>query len=264
MTTHQADVGLLEDLFGLSGEVAVITGAGAGLGKEIASLLAGAGATVVIADVRLDAAQSAADELGERAVAMSVDVTDEASVVALFDRVDNELDGASILVNNAGIYPNRMLVDMSVEDWDLVQSINLRGPFLCSREAVKGMRARGRGGRIVNISSIAALHPALMGNTHYTSSKAGLIMLTKTLALEVAADRILVNAVLPGGMATETREARVADAATWAGPATGPGRFLLGVAPPIKHASAVLYLASPAGGHITGQTLVVDGGFMIS
>lgn len=259
--------GMLREMFGLVGEVAVVTGGGAGLGKEIALLLAGAGATVVIADVRADVAEATAGELrsaGNAALAVAVDVVDEESVVAMFDRIDRELGGATILVNNAGIYPNRLLVDMTVDDWDRVQNINLRGPFICCREAVTRLKARGRPGRIVNISSIAALHPALLGNTHYTSSKAGLTMLTKTLALEVAADGILVNAVLPGGIMTETRQARMDDAASWSGPATQPGRFLLGVAHPSKHAAAVLFMASPAASHVTGQTLVVDGGFLIS
>jgi NAD(P)-dependent dehydrogenase (short-subunit alcohol dehydrogenase family) len=263
----QIDVTMFEDMFGLAGEVAVVTGAGAGLGVEIASQLAGAGATAVIADIRLDAAESVAERLrseGREALAVEVDVTEEDSVVAMFDRVDEELGGATILVNNAGIYPNKLLVEMEAEDWDLVQSINLRGPFLCCREVVRRLQKTGRPGRIVNISSIAALHPALLGNTHYTASKGGLTMLTKTLALEVAGDGILVNAVLPGGIMTETRQARMDDTATWAGPATQPGRFLLGVAHPSKHAAAALFLASPAASHITGQTLVVDGGFLIS
>jgi NAD(P)-dependent dehydrogenase (short-subunit alcohol dehydrogenase family) len=261
------NLAMLEGLFSLAGQTAVITGAGAGLGREIASLLAGAGAVVVIADVRAEVGRAAAAELqsdGHAAVAVTADVTDEDSVIELFDHVDRELGGATILVNNAGIYPNRMLVDMTVEDWDRVQSINLRGAFLCCREAVRRLQAATRPGRIVNISSIAAQHPALMGNTHYTASKAGLMMLTKTLALEVAADGILVNAVLPGGIMTETRQTRMDDAETWAGPATQPGRFLLGVAHPSKHAAAVLFLASPAASHITGQGLVVDGGFLIS
>jgi len=263
----EPDDAMFRDMFGLAGEVAVITGGGAGLGKEIARLLSGAGAGVVVADIRPEVAESTAAELrsaGRAALAVAADVTDEASVIALFKRVDDELGGATILVNNAGIYPNRMLVDMSVEEWDRVQSINLRGAFLCSREAVRRLQARRRPGRIVNISSIAAVHPALMGNTHYTASKAGVTMLTKTLALEVAADGILVNAVMPGGIMTETRQARMDDAATWSGPATQPGRFLLGVAHPSKHAAAVLFLASPCASHITGQTLVADGGFLIS
>lgn len=255
------DTPMLEEMFGLAGEVAVVTGAGAGLGKEIATLLARAGATVVIADVRADAAETVAGELrgrGHNALAIEADVADEQSVLALFTRVEEELGGATILVNNAGIYPNQLLVDMSVTDWDRVQSINLRGAFLCSREAVRSLQTRRRDGRIVNISSIAALHAPLIGDTSYTASKAGLTGFTKALALEVATNGIRVNAVLPGGVMTETRPAGLT------GPATQPGRFLLGVAHPSKHAAAVLFLTSPAASHMTGETLVVDGGFLIS
>lgn len=254
------DTPMLEAMFGLAGEVAVVTGAGAGLGKEIASLLARAGAAVVIADMRADAAETVAGELrgrGHNALAIEAGVAEQ-SVLALFTRVEEELGGVTILVNNAGIYPNQLLVDMSVTDWDRVQSINLRGAFLCSREAVRSLQTRRRDGRIVNISSIAALHAPLIGDTSYTASKAGLTGFTKALALEVATDGIRVNAVLPGGVMTETRPTGLT------GPATQPGRFLLGVAPLSKHAAAVLFLASPAASHMTGETLVVDGGFLIS
>jgi NAD(P)-dependent dehydrogenase (short-subunit alcohol dehydrogenase family) len=253
---------MLEEMFGLAGEVAVITGAGAGLGEEIASQLARAGASVVIADVRSDAADSVASDLRSRghvALAVEADVAEESSVIALFERVEAELGGVTVLVNNAGVYPAKLLVEMSVTEWDRVQAINLRGAFLCCREAVRSLQARSRPGRIVNVSSISALHPPLMGQTAYSASKAGLTMLTKTLALEVAGDGILVNAVLPGGVMTDRRPT-----GGLGGPAAQPGRWLLGVAHPSKHAAAVLFLASPAASHMTGELLVVDGGFLIS
>jgi NAD(P)-dependent dehydrogenase (short-subunit alcohol dehydrogenase family) len=110
----------------------------------------------------------------------------------------------TILVNNAGIYPSQLLAEMSAQDWDRIQNINLRGAFLCSREAVRGQQARSPG-RIVNISSISAVHPPCWDTPDTRRPKAGLVMLTKTLALEVASDGILVNAVLPGGVMTDRR-----------------------------------------------------------
>lgn len=258
---------LLVSLFGLQGQTAVITGGGAGLGRELALMFSGAGAQVVVADIDANAAATVANEVGDRggrALDQPVDVTDEKSVVALFDRVQAELGGATILVNNVGVYPNRPLLEMSVADWEFVQDVNLKGTFLCTREAVKQMIAAGKGGRIVNISSIASVHPALHGNSHYCASKAGVNMFTKEVALEVAEHGINVNVLLPGGVMTETRAKRVAAASTWRGPATDSGRFLLGTAPPWKHAAGALFLASPGAAHITGQALIADGGFLIS
>ena len=258
---------VLLSMFDLTGRTAIVTGGGAGLGFEISILLSRAGATVVVADVDLAAAEKTVKEItadGGSARAVRTDVSDEESVLALFEVLESDFDGVDILVNNAGIYPNKPIEDLTAADWDKVHSINLRGPFLLTREAVKQMRAHQRGGRIVNISSIASMHPALLGNTHYASSKAGLNMLTKALALEVAKDGITVNAVCPGGVMSETRKERMTDTVNWGGPATDSSRFLLGLGAPVKHAAPVLFLASPAGGHITGQTIVVDGGFLIS
>lgn len=265
--TRDAARAMIHAMFSLEGSTAVVTGGGAGLGREISLLLARAGATVVVADVNLGAARQTAKEItaeGGSARAVRTDVADEQSVLDLYTVLQSDFDGVDILVNNAGIYPNKPIDELTVEDWDTVHSINLRGPFLLMREAVKQMRLHRRGGRIINISSIASVHPALTGNTHYASSKAGLNMLTKALALEVAADGITVNAVLPGGVMTQTRKKRMGDTVNWGGPATDGARFLLGLAPPVKHATPVLFLASPASDHITGQTIVVDGGFLIS
>lgn len=254
-------------LFALDGQIAVVTGAGTGLGKAIAITLALAGAAVAVADVDAPAAAAVAAEIrgrGLNASSFHVDVTDESSVVALFRAVADALGGTQILVNNAGIYPNKTITEMTGPDWDRVNNVNLRGPFLCAREAIEQMRAAGKGGRIVNISSVNSLHPTLVGNAHYGASKAGLNMLTKSIALECAKDGINANVLVPGGILTENRTKRMSSAEQWVGPAADADRFLLGVAPPWKHAAAVLFLVSPAAAHMTGQSMVTDGGFLIS
>lgn len=258
---------LLTSLFGLEGQVAIITGGGAGLGSDLSLMFAGAGAHVVVADLDETAAMTVAADIsarGGKASARHVDVTDESSVLALFAYTTDKLGGVDILINNVGAYPNKPLLEMTVGDWQFVQDVNLKGTFLCTREAVRSMKEQGRGGRIVNISSIASMHPALHGNAHYCASKGGVNMFTKEVALEAAEWGINVNVLAPGGVMTETRAKRVASAATWRGPATDSTRFLLGTAPPWKHAAGALFLASLGASHITGQVLVADGGFLIS
>jgi NAD(P)-dependent dehydrogenase (short-subunit alcohol dehydrogenase family) len=257
---------LFAALFGLDGQTAVVTGAAAGLGREIATGLAIAGASVALADIDLEAAEIASAAVrsrGHRAQAFEADITSERSVVDLFERVSTDVGPPSILVNNAGIYPLTPLVDMTVEEWDRVQHINLRGAFLCTREAVRRMRRAGQGGRVINISSMAAVHPALDGQTHYAASKAGLVGLTMTSAHETAADGININVILPGGVLTETRATSSGDP-SWTGPAADIARFLLGPAPPWKHVVPVLFLAGPGAAHMTGQSMIVDGGFQLS
>lgn len=258
---------LLTSLFGLEGQVAIVTGGGAGLGSDLSRMFAGAGAHVVVADLDEAAAKTVAAEISDRggkASARHLDVTDEDSVIALFAYVAAELGGIDVLINNVGAYPNKPLLEMTVGDWQFVQDVNLKGTFLCTREGVRNMKEQGRGGRIVNISSIASMHPALHGNAHYCASKGGVNMFTKEVALEAAEWGINVNVLAPGGVMTETRAKRVASAATWRGPATDSKRFLLGTAPPWKHAAGALFLASRGAAHITGQILVADGGFLIS
>ncbi|MEP6785237.1 MAG: SDR family NAD(P)-dependent oxidoreductase [Sphingomonadales bacterium] len=258
---------LLTSLFSLEGQVAIITGGGAGLGSDLSLMFAAAGAHVVTADLNHDGAKGVADQIrgrGGAATALHVDVTDEASVIAMFDHVRRELGGVDVLINNVGAYPNKPILDVTVSDWEFVQDVNLKGTFLCTREALRQMKDLSKKGRIVNISSIASMHPALLGNASYCASKGGVNMFTKEVALEAAEWGINVNVLAPGGVLTETRAKLSASANNWRGPATQPGRFLLGAAPPWKHAACALFLASAAATHITGQVLVADGGFLIS
>jgi|SRR5579859_2758226 NAD(P)-dependent dehydrogenase (short-subunit alcohol dehydrogenase family) len=257
----------VESLFNLGGRVALVTGAGSGIGRETALLLASAGAIVVAADLNEEGAQQTVAQIetaAGKSIAVKVDIGDEASIIAMFEAVHARLGRLDVLVNNAGIYPKTSFVDTSAEKWDRVLRVNLRGTFLCMREAVKRMQAAGTGGSIINISSVASLQPVIFDNGDYGASKAGVNNLTKVAALEFAADRIRVNAVLPGGVATEGAAAstKVHQAH---GPITQPGRMPLGrmgVAADI--ASAVLFFASPAADYVTGQLLAVDGGFQIS
>ncbi len=255
----------LQELFGLAGLRAVVTGGASGIGKGIARRLAEAGAEVAVCDLNAEGAAAVARELGGFGVrSMSVggsDVSDETSVAAMIAEVREELGAIDILVNNAGIYPTGPVAEMDVADWDRVMAVNLRGPLLCMRETVKVMRAKGKGGAILNVSSIDSMHPSFVGMSHYGASKGGLNMLTRSAALEFAPDQITVNAICPGGVETEgTQEA------------FGDGlkeqlelRIPLGrVSTPDEIGGVSLFLVSPAARYITGATLVVDGGYLIS
>lgn len=254
-------------LFGLQNKCAVVTGGGAGIGRSVARLLAKAGARVVVADVNVATALVVAGELNAAAagsaVGISCDVSSESSVVALFDATVQQFGAVDILVNVAGIYPKTPFLETSAEKWDRIHAVNLRGTFLCMREAIKRMKAAGTGGSIVNISSVASLQPVIHDNCDYGATKAGVNNLTKTAAYEFAADKIRVNAVLPGGVATERALEFTGKIPT--GPITQPGRVPLGrMGEPEDVANAVLFFAGSASSYVTGQLLAVDGGFQVS
>jgi NAD(P)-dependent dehydrogenase (short-subunit alcohol dehydrogenase family) len=251
-------------IYDLHGQVAIVTGSAEGMGKEIARYLASAGAAVAAADINFAGAQATAAELtqaGAKCFAVPLDQADGSSVVAMVKKVRNELGGLHILVNNAAVQDRALLEDLSVATWDKVHTVNLRGPFLCIREAARQMKADEVQGRIVNIASIGARNAIFDGLVAYNSSKAGILGLTQNCAHELAPFGITVNAVLPGTV--PTRGSRASP-----GPAINPeavqrimpplGRF----GQPSDIANAVLFLATPAAGFITGQTLVVDGGFL--
>lgn len=258
----------MANLFSLAGKVAVVTGSAQGLGRDTATLMAEAGAKVVIADLNPDAAQATAAAIeakGGIAMACGVNVADEAAVQALFAAVDEKFGSVDILVNNAAHRSKAEFFEMTVEQWDQMQDVTLRGTFLCCREAVKRMKAAGKGGSIVNISSVGSVHTTLWGvNVHYDAAKAGVDSITRSLASEFAADGIRVNSVLPGGMASEGGK-NISASFKIRGPMIAPGRIAMGrTANPMEVAQAVFFFASPAASYITGQIVAADGGYMVS
>ena len=254
----------IEQLFNLEGSVAIVTGSASGIGRGIARRLVQAGADVTVADRdRAGAERTAAElrDLGRRALSVEVDVSDEAAVTAMVNRTMQEFGRLDILVNNAGVFPAMRILDMTVEVWDRVMAVNLRGVFLCTREAARAIRAGKRGGRVVNISSIESFHPSFPGLAHYCASKSGVNLFTQGAAMEFAKDGITVNTVCPGATLTEGTE-QAFKAGVQA--ALEPRIPLRRVGTPDDVSSAVLFLASPAAAYITGTTLTVDGGYMVT
>jgi 3-oxoacyl-[acyl-carrier protein] reductase len=252
--TDQTRGGISTDL---SGEVAIVTGAARGLGRAIAQTLAAAGAQVACADLSEEMLSDTVDAIraaGGSAEAMACDVTDAARVGELVAEVTGNWGGPHILVNNAGVTRDGLLMRMGDDQWDTVISVNLRGTFLLSRAVTRPMM-KARRGRIVNIASVAGL----MGNpgqANYAASKAGVIGLTRTLARELAPRGITVNAVAPGFIATEMTAALGQEALRRIEQQVPLGRL----GRPQEVADAVLFLASRAAAYVTGHVLTVDGG----
>ncbi len=243
------------------GRVALVTGASRGIGRAIVEHLAGLGHRVAVGyREREDAANAVVagiEAVGGEAIAIAADVSDEAAVAGMFDQVRHRLGPVEILVNNAGITRDGLVMRMSVADWDAVMGADLRSVFLCSRAALRDM-LRVRWGRIVSLSSVVGLggNP---GQANYAAAKAGIIGFTKSIAREVGSRGITVNAVAPGFIETEMTAGL--GEATRAAMLSGisAGRF----GSPAEVASLVGYLASDPAGYVTGQILVVDGGMSI-
>ncbi len=239
------------------GQTAVVTGAGRGIGRAIAEELAREGVNVAVVDLVEDEAGAVSEALsamGVRSIPVVADVSEAESVKGVFEAVLKEFGSVEILVNNAGITRDALLLRMKEADWDRVIEVNLKGVFLCCREAVKAMSKR-RYGRIVNIASVVAF-TGNPGQANYSASKAGIVGLTKTVAKEYASRGITANAVAPGFITTAMTEKLPDNLKEEMKKAIPMGRF--GTAEDV--ASAVVFLSSPDSGYITGQVIHVNGG----
>lgn len=257
-------------LLDLAGKSAIVTGGAMGIGLGIVTRLAQAGANVLIADMDDETAQKAADDLknhGLKVKAVKTDVSSEEDVAKMVQIAVQEFGGLDIIVNNAGIYPQMSLAKMTKEDFDKVIAVNLRGVFLCTEAASKQMISQGRGGKIINITSIDALHPSMVGLAHYDASKHGVWGFTKNAALELSQHKIWVNAIAPGGITTPgvskmpsppgVDMAKVMEAFMAKIPMHRMGL-------PDDIGKVALFLASDMSSYMTGEQIVVDGGVLLS
>jgi 2-deoxy-D-gluconate 3-dehydrogenase len=254
----------LPRLLDLTGKTAIVTGGAMGIGLGVARRLHEAGANVVIADLDEGAAQGAAADLlrarPRSALAIRCDVSNSGSVGRMVQATVDSFGGVDVLVNNAGIYPMVPMGEIDEGTFRRVLDVNLVGLFLCTQAVAGRMIEQGRGGRIVNVTSIDALHPSMVGLAHYDASKHGAWGFTKNVALELAPHGIQVNAVAPGGIKTPgTGEMDPATMSAFE--ATIPmGRM----GDPDDIGRTVLFLASDLAAYMTGSQIVVDGGRLLA
>jgi 3-oxoacyl-[acyl-carrier protein] reductase len=244
----------------LEGRVAIVTGGGGGLGEGICAALAAANAAVAAVDVAREDAERVAERVssnGARCVALEADVSDRRSTEAMVENVVGELGGVDILVNNAAIYPLRPWTEIEEEEWDRVMAVNLKGYFLCARAAFPHMRDRGHG-RIINVASIT-FFIGWAGFLDYVSSKGAVIGFTRTLAREVGADGVTVNAISPGAFPTAAERVHPDQEAL--NRRILEQQCLKRRGTPEDVGNLVTFLASNAASFITGQTIMIDGGW---
>jgi NAD(P)-dependent dehydrogenase (short-subunit alcohol dehydrogenase family) len=254
----------MENLFDLDGQVAVVTGASSGLGAHFAETLAKAGAKVAIGARRIDRLTALAEKIAGadgRALPVELDVTDAKSVAEAVRIAEEELGPISILVNNAGVPSGGKVLEMEEEEWDRVLDTNLKGAWLMAREVGRHMVEHETAGRIINISSVIGVSTAAKRVLAYSISKAGMVNLTQTMALELGEQGIRVNAIAPGYIQTELNHDFLNSAAGQRIATRVPlGRF--GETTDLD--GILLLLAGPAASYITGSVFTVDGGLSLS
>jgi 3-oxoacyl-[acyl-carrier protein] reductase len=244
----------------LNGRKALVTGSGRGIGREIALKLSAAGADVAVSDVDMETATQTSKEIGaqgRKSIALQADVSNSQSVAAMISAFLETFGTIDILINNAGITRDNLLIRMTEADWDLVLSVNLKSVFLCCKEAVRPMM-KARYGRIINIASVVGL----MGNVsqvNYAAAKAGMLGVTKSLAKEYSSKNITVNAVAPGFIKSAMTDKLSEEVRQKYIERIPLSRF----GSPEDVANAVLFLVSPLADYITGQVLTVDGGLVM-
>ena len=268
------DIVSINKLLDLSGKTAIVTGGALGIGYGITYRLAEAGANVVIANRNQEDAIKAVTELsskGWKVKSVKTDVSVESDVKNLIEETINTYGSIDILVNNAGIYPAIPVSKMTLEDFRKVLSINLEGVFLCTKYVSEQMIKQGKGGKIINITSIDALHPSSVGLAHYDASKHGVWGFTKNVALELSQHKIWVNAIAPGGVMTPGVQKLQSSMQT--APSTETSKmietFLAKI--PMRRmgesdeiGKVALFLASDMSSYMTGSQIVVDGGVLLS
>ena len=246
----------------LDGKVSLITGAGQNIGRAMAERFAAEGSAVAVVDIDAERAGRVAEaitESGGRALALRVDVTDEAAVEAMVERVVAELGAIDVLVNNVAATVNKGLLDTTLAEWDRVHAVTLRSTFLCSRAAARAMIAAGNGGAIVNVAATSGLR-GIRNKFAYAVAKSGVLNLTRAAAMELAPHGIRVNTLTPTQSGSPVGMADETFSADRAGEARGIpiGRF----GQPADQAAAALFLASDEAGFVTGANLVCDGGLL--
>lgn len=241
----------------LAGKVALVTGAAQGIGKAIVLLLARNGADIVVSDINLEKAEETANEvqvIGRKAMAIKVNVADLEDVERMVQTIIEKFGRIDILINNAGITRDKLILRMTEEDWDAVLNVNLKGTFNCTKAVIRHM-SKQKGGKIVNIASVSG-EMGNAGQANYSASKAGVIGLTKTIAREFAQRGINVNAIAPGYIQTPMTDALSEKVKEELRRLIPMGRL----GQPEDVAQAVLFLVSEASSYITGQVLNVNGG----